>query len=247
MSREKELDFFVEEKNWGRGVAWYGDQFDDAPVRGESSVTYSAWPEYRGVSERVATVLPEVRLVYLVRDPVERVVSHYLHHSIRYPDEVAFDDLLASDLGRRLVDVSRYWTQLSRYLEHVPPERILVVDGVELHARRTASLERIFRFLGVDPAFRSPLFTREHNVATGQARRRRAPDLVLRLLQGTLGTNGAARVAAAVPETVKARLRRELERPVVRPELQERLTEELRDEVERLRAHTGQTFGTWSV
>ena len=51
MSSEKELYFFVEEKNLGKGLAWYESQFDpSAPVRGESSPGYSAFPLYRGVA-----------------------------------------------------------------------------------------------------------------------------------------------------------------------------------------------------
>jgi Sulfotransferase domain len=170
MSREKELDFFVEEKNWGRGLDWYEAQFDDAPVRGESSVSYAAFPEYEGVPERIAAALPDVRLVYLVRDPVERVVSHFFHHSIRYPGQ-SLDGLGSSDLGRRLVDVSRYWTQLSQYLDHFAADRILVVDSDELRDRRRETLARIFAFLGVDPAVSSPAFSRRHNVAVGPRHR----------------------------------------------------------------------------
>jgi Sulfotransferase domain len=169
MSRE-DLDFFVEEKNWSRGLEWYEAQFVDAPARGDSSVSYAAFPEYRGVPDRIARTLPDARLIYLVRDPVERVVSHFFHHSIRYPGE-SLDELATSDLGRRLVDVSRYWTQLSRYLEHVPAEQILVVDSDELNERRRETLERIFGFVGVDPTFRSRAFKRRHNVATGQPSR----------------------------------------------------------------------------
>lgn len=74
MSREKELDFFVAEKNWSRGLDWYEAQFEDAPIRGESSVSYAAFPEYQGVPERIVRALPDARVIYLVRDPVERVV-----------------------------------------------------------------------------------------------------------------------------------------------------------------------------
>lgn len=79
--------------------------------------------------------------------------------------------LATSDLGRRLVDVSRYWTQLSRYLDQFPADCILVVDSDELRGRRRETLQRIFAFLGVDPYFRSWSFRRRHNVKTGRVRR----------------------------------------------------------------------------
>src|ERR671923_1441551 len=125
MSREKELDFFVEEKSWGRGVEWYERQFADAPVRGESSPSYTAYPRYRGVPERIRTVVPDAKLVYLVRDPIERIVSHFRHRQVVRPG--ALEDAFADPYRREgLVAPSRYWLQLERYLEHFPPEQILV-------------------------------------------------------------------------------------------------------------------------
>src|ERR671930_166623 len=95
MSREKELNFFVAGKNWERGLDWYEAQFSAAPVRGESSPAYSAYPFYPGVPERIRSVVPEAQVVYLVRDPVERVVSHYEHRAATYNDMGPLDDTLA--------------------------------------------------------------------------------------------------------------------------------------------------------
>src|SRR6266480_7909195 len=52
MSRPKELNFFLEERNWNRGVDWYRRHFDpDARVRGEASPNYTAYPHHLGVAE----------------------------------------------------------------------------------------------------------------------------------------------------------------------------------------------------
>src|SRR5438309_2284856 len=110
MSREKELSFFVEEKNWSRGLGWYAAQFGaQAPVRGESSPAYSAFPLYRGVPERMARTVPDAKLVYLVRDPIARIASHYTHRSASWPDTGALEAWLA-DPARRdwFVAPSRY-------------------------------------------------------------------------------------------------------------------------------------------
>src|ERR687894_2292944 len=48
MSRPKELNFFIEERNWPRGLDWYKSQFDgDARVRGEASPNYTAYPQHQ--------------------------------------------------------------------------------------------------------------------------------------------------------------------------------------------------------
>src|SRR5262245_43211435 len=76
MTQQKELNFFVAELNWRRGLGWYEEQFrEGTPVRGESSVAYSEYPQRQGVPERMAALVPDVNIVYCVRDPFERMVS----------------------------------------------------------------------------------------------------------------------------------------------------------------------------
>src|ERR671918_3082855 len=67
MSRPKELNFFVAELNSDLGPEWYASHFDrDAPVRGETSPHYTNLPRFAGVAERMCSVAPEARLVYMV-------------------------------------------------------------------------------------------------------------------------------------------------------------------------------------
>src|SRR4051794_39122806 len=87
MSTRKELDFFAGPGwNWERGCDWYEAQFrgaEAAKVRGESSPSYSMHPWVPGVPERVHAAIPDAKLIYLVRDPIERMVSQYAHYSSR--------------------------------------------------------------------------------------------------------------------------------------------------------------------
>src|SRR5436190_1843341 len=133
MSREKELDFFVAERNWPRGPGWYRRHFNaDVAVRGEASPYYTALPTHRGVPARMANVVPEARLIYVVRDPIERLVSHY-HMAIatgreRRPLRAAVADFSES----WYVAHGRYWMQLEPYLRRFAPEQVLVVDQDDL-------------------------------------------------------------------------------------------------------------------
>jgi hypothetical protein len=80
MSEPKELQFFVAELNWDRGLEWYERHFAGAEAfaaAGEFSPGYTQHPHLSGVPKRIASVLPDVRLVYFVRDPIERMRSHY--------------------------------------------------------------------------------------------------------------------------------------------------------------------------
>ena len=49
-----------------------------APLRGEASPSYSQYPRRRGVPERIHALVPEARFIYLVGDPIRRIVSHYM-------------------------------------------------------------------------------------------------------------------------------------------------------------------------
>src|SRR3954451_85173 len=81
MSRPKELNFFVAELNWPLGTEWYASHFSrQAPVGVESSPRYTSRPRFEGVAERIRSVLGEVRLIYVVRGPIDRMLSHYLHN-----------------------------------------------------------------------------------------------------------------------------------------------------------------------
>src|SRR6476660_6254958 len=81
MSRPKELNFFVSELNWPLGRDWYAGHFDpSARIRGESSPHYTNRPSFNEVPGRMRELLgSDVRPVYVVRDPIDRMLSHYLH------------------------------------------------------------------------------------------------------------------------------------------------------------------------
>ncbi len=81
MSRPKELNFFVAELNWDLGADWYASHFDPgADVRGETSPHYTNRPRLEGVARRMRELLDDVRILYAVRDPIERLLSHYVHN-----------------------------------------------------------------------------------------------------------------------------------------------------------------------
>jgi hypothetical protein len=248
MSREKELDFFVAEGNWPRGIEWYKSNFQGtAKVYGESSPSYTNFPIYRQASERMAAVAPNARLIYLVRDPVERMVSHYMHEVSEgaepRPVEAAFETLEDNAYVTR----SRYFMQLEQYLGRFPDSHILVVAAEDLRDHRRQALQHIFRFLEVDDQFTSTEFSRYLHSSTYQRR----PTRIGRLLQRAIG----ARLEPALPPEIRWYVMwslyypfsRPVERPTLPAELRGRLSAALKDDVERLRAYTGQAFAGWSV
>ena len=137
-STPKELDFFLAERHARLGEAWYRRQFCDPPgaLRAlESSPNYTKRHEDAGVAARVAALVPSARLVYVLRDPLKRIESHYVHSVGAGRVRVGFDEALADLTTNPFVQTSRYWWQLSAFLDHFPAEQVRVVSYEQLSAR----------------------------------------------------------------------------------------------------------------
>lgn len=166
MAPSKEVNFFLgadrpgaSAGRWWRGLDWYARQFPgDAEVLGESSPGYTS-PDHPEVAERIAAHVPDVRLVYLVRDPLERAVSQYLHHRRdgheRRPLATALLDPRSQYIAR-----SRYHERLLPFLDRFRREQILVLDQADLASHPRATLREVFAFVGVDPTVWSPELAR---------------------------------------------------------------------------------------
>lgn len=166
MSRPKETDFFCRPDHAGHDLAWYRDRFNRrrAEQYGESSPNYTKRHLFDGVVERMQAVLPGIRLIYLVRDPIDRAVSHYLHNVAK--GRVSRDQFSTyfEDLDNPTLLTSRYGWQLEPFVEAYGMERILVVASEDLRDAREAALTRVFAFIGVDPQFRSSSFEVDRHV-----------------------------------------------------------------------------------
>ena len=137
---------------WHRGPDWYAAQFDaTAKVRGEASPGYTD-PAHPEVADRMRRVLPDARLVYLVRDPVARAVSQWAHH-VRDGTEPRPVGEAVLDPGSQYVARSRYAERLQPFLEAYPREQVLVVVQERLAADPRAELRRVFEHVGADPGF----------------------------------------------------------------------------------------------
>ena len=161
MSNKKEPTFFTREGQWENGVDWYASQFDgEATLVGEASPDYTKFPRHAGVPARMHSVLPDAKLVYVVRDPIERLISHYVDAYSFGRVHRPLNDALDDDEGRHYVACSKYFFQIEQYLPFYDPGRILVVQTEALAARRAETLSRIFSFLGADPTFSDDGFAR---------------------------------------------------------------------------------------
>ncbi len=181
MSQTKELNFFNGPQEpprtdpdawwvdgqWHRGLEWYAAQFDaDAQVRGESSPAYTS-PSFPEVPGRIAAVLPDVRLVYLVRDPVARAVSQYAHHRRDGAEPRPLEEALL-DPDSQYLARSRYHERLAPYLLLFERKQVHVVVQERLLADRAGEIARLYEHVGVDPTWSDD--THERRVHVGGSR-----------------------------------------------------------------------------
>ena len=146
----KEPEFFVAEKNWHKGVDWYRRLFagaGGAVAVGEASTSYAKCTEFEGVPARVHAVIPDVRLVYVLRDPVQRMVSMYRHMVITGGEQRALAEALLED--DKYMGASSYFRNLSGYLELFDRSQMLVLLSEDLAQDHVAVVERTLDFLGL--------------------------------------------------------------------------------------------------
>jgi hypothetical protein len=258
MPKVKELDFFAEGANWSRGLDWYRQQFSgagDALARGEASTLYTKFPQYEGVPERIAAVVPDVRLIYLVRDPIVRMRSHYQHRvalgAETSPPEVA---LLENPI---YLAYSRYAMQIEQYREFFPQEQLLVVTSEALRHHRAATIQQVYEFLGVDPTLSPPALGTEFYKT---AQRRSYPPLVWTARRIVKRHVPQAKRAKEMVDSLKAR--RTAGGPadgegagpasaeadaMISPVLRKELADLLRDDVARLRTYMPPGFDGWGL
>jgi len=126
----KEPGFFADEQAWARGIDWYRGLFANIPksvTTGEASVIY-ADPYYAGVAAtRIVEVLPQVKLVCILRDPVERLRSHYRHEVQRGRESRSFLDAI-SDPASSYIRRSEYHAALRPYFDYFDSEQLMVVS-----------------------------------------------------------------------------------------------------------------------
>jgi len=257
MSARKELDYFIpdsidqrgagpelrlmkERSNWERGAGWYAEHFDAAAaVRGESSVAY-LFPWYPDVAEWIGTSLPDVRLIAVLRHPLERAISH--HRQLAERDGRDLTAALTAESSPYLA-ASRYATALGPFRDRFDSDRLLLVRHGALLFNRRETLRRIFEFLGVQPDYWRPEMSRERNRSAVKGPSYRIAE---QLRAGPLGP-----LADRVPAAIRDRGERLLARsnpapsPSLDADVARRLLDALEPEIAAIEGFTGWDLAAW--
>lgn len=156
---EQHYDFFIREgEQWyyydydqyfDAYFAWYKAFFASAPdgaVIGEDSTTYVASPL---AAQRIATVLPDVKIIISLRDPVKRAYSHYWHLVKARSTMFTFEETLRR-MPNLLLGRGHYKEQLERYYDVFPREQVFVLWFEDFLNDKATTIGRILDFLGIE-------------------------------------------------------------------------------------------------
>jgi hypothetical protein len=157
---QKEISFFSRYRNWNRGFEWYERIFAECPasaIAGEFSTSYLTDAD---APARIKDRYPGVRLIVSLRHPVERAYSSYLNDIVAgaVPSATGFKQALQTH--PEYVEGGRYARHLQRYLELFPRDQLLVSIFDDARRKPMAAMRNIYRFLGVDPAYRPTMLDR---------------------------------------------------------------------------------------
>lgn len=173
-SLRKEVHYF--DFNYDRGVTWYRAHFPYAHQLRNGTLTLDASPYYLAhplVPQRAARLLPDIKLIALLRNPVDRALSHYQHEVRGGRESLPFADAIDRESERlageedRLRDEPGYYSlnhhrysytrrglyieQLRRWMEYFPRSQLLVLQSEWLFREPLAAIARVHHFLGLPP------------------------------------------------------------------------------------------------
>ena len=149
MTEPKEPFFFSDDPVFAKGFEWYDGLFEGAgpgELTGESSTHYAKLPTYPKTVERIAAHNPDARFIYVMRHPIDRLVSQYIHQWTKREIRVPIDK--AIEQHGELIAYSKYAMQLTPYIQTFGHERICPVFFERLTAEPEAELKRVCAFLG---------------------------------------------------------------------------------------------------
>ncbi len=248
MSYPKELDFFIEERRWGKGFEWYESHFSkSATIRGESSVGYAQRHLYAGVPERIHAMNPDLKLLYILRDPVERLVSHFTQLSLMGLDDRDFQGVLRALPGSDYVLTSSYHYQLSAFLALFPLEQIQILTLEELVRDKVGTIQKVFRFLGVEDSFVGKDWALVHNRSVDKYERNTLGKVMLKVPFKSRWKPLVPEPIAAAYSRLTARKPEQRLQPLLSEERRAEIRALLQDDIARLRELAGRDFSEWSV
>ncbi len=246
-SELKEINFFSSEDKYIKGIHWYKKHFiTDKRIKGESSQGYSRAHMTKNVPEKIHETIPNVKLIYILRDPVERIISHY-YETVSQDTYILknFVSAIIKNPNNNWVKTSSYYWQLEKYLLFFKRDQFLFITSEELKKSKLNTLNKVFTFLGVEEINDESIFDFERNT---RSEKKKYLPIVKKIGQSKLGT--------LIPISIKRKMKHNWlaqkfgKKKINKIPFSENDKSKLRDilspDVEKLKKYTGNDFSDWS-
>ncbi len=148
MARPKEIRFF--NGPHADDIEWYSNHFADA---GEGQKAGEATPWYLhdpAAVQAMEKIVPDARIIVILRDPVDRTYSHYWMERIRGRADGSFEEFLETS---DVLGISRYADHLTYLTKYFPRDQVLVVFHQDLEHDPAGLYTQVCEFLGVDGSY----------------------------------------------------------------------------------------------
>lgn len=238
MSEPKEPNFFSDEDQYAKGMLWYSGLFSPAPngaILGEASTHYTKLPTHPHSVERLKEHLPGAKFVYVMRHPVDRLISHYIHEWSMGVYRCGLEEAITR--YPELIAYGQYSMQLKPYFDHFGRDAVLPVFFDRLIREPQAELERVCRFIGYQG---SPQWQEDLKPSNVSSERIRRFPLYRYVVESPIATRlRRALVPQGLRDWVKGRLTMQR-----RPELSEKLRAELESAFDQDMQELGVWLGT---
>jgi hypothetical protein len=180
MTTPKEPNFFSDDPVFANGMGWYEALFDaaaDGDLKGEASTHYTKLPTHPGAAARMHAAVPDAKLIYLMRDPVERAISHYIHEWTQGVISGILDDAVTQN--PEIIAYSRYDLQLAPWRALFGDDAILPLRLEDMKTDPQGVFDRVAAHLGRPGAFRWQNDLGAQNVSAERIRKFPLYDLLI--------------------------------------------------------------------
>jgi hypothetical protein len=161
--------------NFKKGMSWYSTYFPSRKSINADQKTFEATPSYMFnplAPKRIYDLIPQVKLIALLRNPTERAISHYFHEKRKKREPLSILEAVEAEETRLKSSIEEkdyksdvfihysyksrglYKDQLGRYINHFPLEQILILPSKDFFANPETILARVFEFIEVDKNFK---------------------------------------------------------------------------------------------
>tara|TARA_R110002049_G_scaffold27321_2_gene93953 strand:- start:6586 stop:7476 length:891 start_codon:yes stop_codon:yes gene_type:complete len=151
VSCPKEPDFFSRDEIYAKGLRWYESLFrgvSKETVVAEGSTSYTKHLQYPQAARRLAEHAPDAKLIFMARNPLQRIQSHWGHEVLKGRTSLEFESFVRSH--PETIDISLYWKQINHYRELFPDERIFVLFFEDYRNSTQQVVDQCCQFLGID-------------------------------------------------------------------------------------------------